>query len=172
MRFITTFNFQYKKMENILSTHWNILQQDPLLKTILSKLKSNQVTPNPTLLIPLVGMFQCKKARCKTCLFVQHGKKSFCSKGRTYPLDHFYNCSSNFVVYGLTCPCGLISVGQTICPLRQRFGQHRRLIEGGKDMHSVPRHFANHHKKSTTGLSVWVIEQIPNTMTEAEHFKK
>lgn len=126
MRFITTFHFQYKKKLNILSKHWNILQQDPLLKTILptvprityrkapnlknkiapSKLKTDQITtPNPTSLIPLVAMYRCNKAH-KTCSFVQHGKKSFLSKGRTYALDHFYNCSSDFVVYGLTCPCG------------------------------------------------------------------
>lgn len=144
MRFLTTFNFQYKKMENILQKHWNILQQDSLLKTILpcipritywkapslknkiapSKFPSDHITTNPTQLIPLVGMFQCKKIHCKTCSFVQHGKKSFVSKGKTYSLDQFYNCSSEFVVYGLKCPCGLIYVGRTICPLRQRFGQH------------------------------------------------
>lgn len=28
-------------------------------------------------------------------------------------------------------------------------------IEGGKDMHSVPWHFAEFHKKSTIGLTVW-----------------
>lgn len=191
-RFITTFNFQYKKMENILKKHWSILLQDPLLKTSLpliprityrkapslknriapSKLPIDKPISNPTTLIPLVGMYQCKKARCKTCMFVEHGKKSFLSKGRIYTLEQFYNCSSNFVVYGLTCPCGLIYVGRTICPLRQRFGQHRRLIEGGKDKHSVPRHFAECHNKSTTGLSVWVIEQIPKHMSEAERFKK
>lgn len=117
-------------------------------------------------------MYQCKKALCKTCSFVQHGKKSFSSKGKTYLIDHFYNCSSDFVVYGLTYPCGLIYVGRTICPLRQQFGQHRRLIEGGKDMHSVPQHFAEFHKKSTIGLTVWVNEQIPKSRTEAERFKK
>lgn len=179
-------------MENILQKHWNILQQDPLLKTILpniprityrkapslknkiapSKFPSDHIITNPTQLIPLVGMFQCKKIRCKTCSFVQHGKKSFVSKGKTYLLDQFYNCSSEFVVYGLKCPCGLIYVGRTICPLRQRFGQHRRLIEGGKDLHSVPRHFAEHHKKSTVGLEVWVIEQISKSMSQAERFKK
>lgn len=144
-RFITTFYSQYRKMENILSNHWNILLQDPHLKTILpsrpkvtyrkapnlknkiapSKFKSTIISPSVPVLLPLVGMYQCHKALCKTCTFIQHGQKSFCTKGKTYPLNEFYNCSSDFVVYGLTCPCGLIYVGRTIRPVRQRFGEHR-----------------------------------------------
>lgn len=140
-RFMTAFYYQYRKMERILTNHWNILQ-DPHLLTILpehtrvtyrkapnlknkialSKLKSINTKPSPLVLIPLVGMYQCRKALCKTCHFIQHDKKSFCCKGKTYQLDNFYNCSSDFVVYGLTCPCGLIYVGCTIRPLRQRFG--------------------------------------------------
>lgn len=132
-----------KKKEKILTKHWNILQQDSHLKTILppvprvtywkapnlnnkiapSKLKSIQTSPSPMTLLPLypfiyLGLYQCRKALCKTRSFVHHGEKSFCSKEKPYPLDHFYNCSSDFVVYGLTCPCGLIYVGRTICPLR------------------------------------------------------
>lgn len=123
-------------------------------------------------LIPLVGKYQCHKALCKTCKFVQHGKKSFSTKGKTYQLKDFFNSSSDFVIYGLTCPCGLIYVGSTIRALRTRFGDHRRLIEGGTDPHTVPRHFPEVHQKSTNGLQVWVIEQIPSSLSAAERFKK
>lgn len=100
-RFITTFHFQYRKMEKIMSKHWDILLQDPLLNTSLptkprvtyrkapnlknkiapSKLiisSSSQSTDHPITLIPLVGMFQCKKVLCKTCPYITHGQKSFC----------------------------------------------------------------------------------------------
>lgn len=78
-------------------------------------------------------MYQCRKALCKTCKFVQHGQKSFSTKGKTHLLKEFYNCSSDYVVYDLTCPCGLIYVGRTIQALRQRFSEHRRFIEDGTD---------------------------------------
>lgn len=158
-RFITTFHFQYKKMEKISENHWNILQKDLHLKTILpehprvtyrrapnlrnkiapSKFKPMLVSPNITILIPLVGMYQGHKALCKTCKFIQHGKKFFSTKDKTYQLKEFHNCSSDFVVYELTCPCGLIYVGRSIRALRQRFGEHRRLIEVGEEQHSVTR---------------------------------
>lgn len=99
-RFVTTFHFQHKSNGKILNKHWNILQQDPIskpsshwylesptvkpptskIKLPPSKLKNIHTNPNTTTLIPLTGMYQCKKALCKTCSFVQHGKKSFSQK--------------------------------------------------------------------------------------------
>lgn len=63
-------------------------------------------------------------------------------------------------------------VGRTIQALRTRFGEHRRLIEGGIDPHSVPRHFTQAHQQSMKGLQAWVIEQICSSLPVAEHFKK
>lgn len=117
-------------------------------------------------------MFQCQKTTCKTCAFVNHGQKQFNTKGKTYICNEFYNCGSDFVIYALICPCQLLYIGRTIRPLRQRFGEHRRKIEGGRDKHSVPRHFLKCHNKSTLGLKVWVIEQIPNTFSVAERFHR
>ena len=105
-------------------------------------------------------------------MFVEHGQKQFTSKGKIYTFKEFYNCGSDFVIYALACPCNLLYVGRTIRPLRQRFGEHRRKIEAGKDKHSVPRHFLECHQKSTNGLKVWVIEQIPKKYTEAERFHR
>lgn len=151
-----------------------IYRRAPHLKNKIapSKFKPISTTPPVLLLIPLVGMYQCRKALCKTCNFVQHGRKSFTTKGKTYMLKDFFNCSSDFVIYGLRCPCGLMYVGRTIRALRRRFGEHRRLIEGGTDPHSVPKHFASAHQGSTDGLEVWVIEQIPRSLPAAERFKK
>lgn len=74
------------------------------------------------------------------------------------------------MVYYLTCPCGLLYVGGTICTLRKHFGEHRRFIEEGNDIH-VPKHFLVKHLQSTADLKVWVIEAIPNSLPAAEHFK-
>ncbi|CAI9555659.1 unnamed protein product [Staurois parvus] len=117
-------------------------------------------------------MYRCNKALCKTCQFVKHGQKNFTTKGKTYSFKEFYNCSTDHVIYCISCPCGLLYVGRTIRPLRARFGEHRRLIEDGKDKHSVPRHFLEYHQKSTDGLQVWVLESIHNNLSESDRFKK
>lgn len=124
VKFTTIFHFQFKKMEKILANHWSILLQDPLLKPFiperprvtyrrapnleskiaLSKIRSRCIFPEKPVLIPLVRMYKCCKSLCKTCKYVKHSQKYFATKGKTYLLTDFYNCSSDFVVYGLTCP--------------------------------------------------------------------
>lgn len=176
-------------MEHILHKHWNILKQDPFLSNSLTNRPKityrraptlkNKIAPskpkctkpnNPLVLIPLTGMYRCNKSLCKTCAFVRHGQRSFQHKDKIYQLEGFYNCSTEYVVYCLTCPCRSLYVGRTIRPLRQRFGKHRRFIEKGCDEHSVPRHFLEHHNQSTAGLQVWVLESIPRNLSEAERF--
>lgn len=180
-------------MENILAKHWCILLGDPFLGSSLtqlpkvsyrrakniksriapSKIRKVPLTPASHIpLIPLVGMYQCRKKLYLTCKFVDHGQKNFTVKDKTYTIKDFYNCSSEYVVYCLTCPCGLFYVGRTIRPLRQRFGEHRRFIEKGWDKHSVPLHFLKEHQKSTMGLRVWVIEAMPRGLPAAERFKR
>lgn len=103
---------------------------------------------------------------------MQHGQKQFTTKGKTYNISEFYNCSYDYVVYCFCCPYHQLYVGRTIRPLRQRFGLHRRKIEEGKDKHIVPRHFSKFYKDSTDGPKVWVVEQIPKNLSEAEKFFK
>lgn len=97
----------------------------PNLKNIIapSKLKSNcshQSMTQPCL-IPLKSIFQRHKPLCKTCnKFVHHGQKNFIAQGKTYPMNDFHCCSSDHVVYCLTCPCSLFYVGRTIRPLQKK----------------------------------------------------
>lgn len=117
--FVTTFHNKHKNMEKILRKHRGILQQEPHLKPKLpahpkvtycrapnlkdkiapSKFKPILVPPSVPILIPLVGMYQCRKALCKTCKFVQHGQKSFTTKGKTYMLKEFFNCLYISLIY-------------------------------------------------------------------------
>lgn len=176
-------------MENILNEHWNILKQDPHLNTIhCDKPKvffrraptlKNKIAPsqlkcikekNPLCLIPLKVMYCCNKELCKTCKFMGHGQKNSKHRVRIYDLDNFYNCSTDYVIYCLSCPCRLLYVGHTICPLRQRFGKHSRFVEEVCDQNSVAQHFLEYHNKSTTGLQVWVIEVTPKNLSEAACF--
>lgn len=119
-----------------------------------------------------VGIFQCKKRGCLTCQSVPHGQSNFStSNGQNFNIRQFLTCSSEFVIYLLKCPCNLLYVGRTRRTLRKRIGEHRNLIKGGCDKHSVPRHFLLHHNKDFKGLVVMAIESISgNTLTENERF--
>lgn len=183
-------------MENIIKKHWSILKQDPHLSQCISDKPKftyrrapsikGQIAPSKTkfstswknqtmkqlTLIPLLGMFQCKKALCLTCQNVTHGKKSFTHNGKTFTFNSFYNCSTSYVVYCISCPCGLLYVGRTIRALRARFGEHRRAVEVANPKYSVARHFETHHQKNTTDLNVWIVEAISEKFTPAERFQR
>lgn len=124
---------------------------------------STTASPNSLVMFcNLVGMLQYKKIRCKMYPFVQHRLKSFKDHSRrTYHIKQLFGCFQDFVVYCLSCPCGLLYLGHAICTVRAHFWDHRRFNEDGSEDHSDPRHFLTHHKKSTEGLNVWVIESIP-----------
>lgn len=95
----------------------------PSIKSKLapSKLKNKPPPPRHSLpiILAITGMYQCRKPLCKTCQFVQHGQKEFRVKGKTYPIKEIHTCSSDYIIYSLTCPCGLFYVGQTIRTLRK-----------------------------------------------------
>lgn len=116
-------------------------------------------------------MYQCRKLNCLTCKFVQHKQKHFTTKDKTFQLGQFFNCSTEFVVYCLSCPCNLLYVGRTTRTLRKRFGEHRRSIEDNKNL-TISRHFTEFHQGSTNGLRVWIIEAIPNNLPRAELIKR
>lgn len=118
-------------------------------------------------LIPLVGMYRCNKALCLTCSHVTHSRKTFSTNGNHYTLKSF-NCSMTYVIYCITCPCGLLYVGRTIRTLRARFGEHRRAVQANNPLYSTARHFNTHHQQNISDLNVWVIETIPDHFTPAE----
>lgn len=156
-------------MESVFKKHWSILQQDPYLKSIIptipqftyrkapnieGKVAPGKIKPSRSFtekiqltLIPLIGMFQCKKPLYLTCS--TWTKKSFSHKGKTFHFNTFHNCSSMFVVYCLSYPCGMLYVGRTIRTLQARFGEHCRFVEAGLFKHSVPHHFLEYQKKSS-----------------------
>ena len=110
--------------------------------------------------------------KCLTCSYVKHGQKSCVIHDKTYNLNSFYNCSTTYVIYCISCPCGLFYVGRTIRALRTRFGEHRRAVHAGDPKSSIARHFAINHHKDISLLRVWVIEAIPETPTAVERFQR
>lgn len=54
-------------------------------------------------------------------MFMWHRKKIVEGKdGRIHQLKQFINCGTEYVVYGIICPCGRLYVGRTSHPMRVR----------------------------------------------------
>lgn len=195
VRFVTTYNDKYKKVVSIIKKHFNILKLDQRLAPVLppvpqvtfkrARTVKNIIAPSKVQKLnkkPIwdirsyfdnrTGIFQCKKRGCLTCQSVPHGLNEIeDGKGKRFKIKQFITCSTEFVIYVLRCPCGLLYVGRTIRTLRKRIGEHRRFIQKGCNEHSVPRHFLHFHKKDFRGLVVMAIEAIPQgTLTENERF--
>lgn len=118
--------------------------------------------------LSIKGMFQCRKLNFLTCRHAQHCQKHFTTIDKTYAHNDFYNCSTEFVIYCLSCPCGLLYMGRTIGTIRKRFVEHRWSGEEGADKLSVPKYFLEFHQKSLPGLRVWVRESISKGQPRAE----
>lgn len=149
--FITTFNDQHWAIKRAVQKHWPILGQDNTLGKILpnkpqvvfrraknvksliapSRLKDKQSLnmQNIPQFFNITGCYRCKGIKCKACKFISRGQKSFsCKDGRTFYIKQFICCNTQFVIYGLRCPCGYLYVGRTVRAMRTRFGEQRRFI--------------------------------------------
>lgn len=102
-----------------------------------------------TTFLSLTGTYQCNKHRSKTSTHVTHGQKTFQAlNGQTLTINDFIKCLVLYLVYGLSCTCGKIYGGNTIRPMRNRFGMYPLSVGKGLLYHSVSRHFAHKHKNS------------------------
>lgn len=112
-----------------------IFKRAKCVKNIIAPSKLRPVTNisatrTLSLLPPIKGTFRCGNSRCKICSHIKHGLKQ-CEglEGKFYSIDSFISCSTPFMVYGLSCPCGKLYVVSTIRPLRERFGEHRNNVK-------------------------------------------
>lgn len=186
--FITTYNHSHSAINNILKQHWPILKNDPLLKTKIpdiprltfrreksvknilapSELRKPNNNTNTSSQGRRNGIFRCYHPKCKCCSSITEGTKSnTCqSTGEIYPIKSKVDCGSSFVIYLLTCQCGLQYVGRTTQSLRTRINQHRSNSARGYLKHSVSRHAALSHSNSFHIFTVSIIEQISPEITD------
>lgn len=104
-------------------------------------------------------MFPCSK--CQVCPFVDRTKVFKDAKGhKQYELRDLINCSTDRVIYMLTCPCQKIYIGKTKRQLRIRI-EHLRDIKREKDREKDPekyhespvaKHSLEHHQGKPDGL--------------------
>ena len=75
-------------------------------------------------------LFKCGKKKCKICDNVVTGDefKSYV-EGRSFPINHRFDCDSEGVVYLISCKsCGLQYVENTITAFRLRFNNHKNSL--------------------------------------------
>ncbi|OCT91198.1 hypothetical protein XELAEV_18014255mg, partial [Xenopus laevis] len=86
--------------------------------------------------------------------------------GKEIKLMPFATCTTNFVVYVLKCPCGILDVGKTIRSVNTRIKEHKNNIRNFKaDTYNdtpVSRHFAT-AKHNACQLKWKVLEVVPKS---------
>ncbi|CAJ0961956.1 unnamed protein product [Ranitomeya imitator] len=73
------------------------------------------------------GTFPCLSCMC--CSNVIKGNEILHPRtGKAFPIKEYYTCNSNFVVYLIMCPCGLLYVGETTQAIKSRISSHKSTI--------------------------------------------
>ena len=75
----------------------------------------------------VVGPFKYNKPRCSVCVNVTE-TNTFTSTvtGKTYKINHKFDCDENCPVYCRTCEhCGIQYVGQTVVDFRLRWNNYK-----------------------------------------------
>ena len=75
----------------------------------------------------VVGSFKCNKPRCLVCVIITE-TNIFTSTvtGKTYKINHKFDCDENCLVYLLTCKhCGVQYVRQTVADFRYRWNNYK-----------------------------------------------
>ncbi|CAJ0943545.1 unnamed protein product [Ranitomeya imitator] len=189
--FIHTHHPIMPKIYNIIHKHWSILAKSYLnveafqTPALMCKLRPQNIrdslvradvgsfsrVPRQTFLgTERRGTFPCLSCAC--CSNIIKGDRiTHPHTGKCYNTKGFYTCDTNYVVYLLKCPCGLLYVGETTQHLRDRIAGHKSTIRCKKTWLPVPHHFisANHN---VSQLRVQVIEQVERPRRGGDHIRR
>ncbi|OCT75561.1 hypothetical protein XELAEV_18030742mg [Xenopus laevis] len=80
--------------------------------------------------------------------------------GYKVQLQGHFTCTSEYVIYALTCPCGYIYIGETTQMVKSRMSQLKYSINLGNDRLLVSEHFIDMGHNSDQ-LKFIVLEGIP-----------
>lgn len=132
--FVSIFGPQSGRISNVLRKHWSLIQQGcPNVEAFkFSPLMSYKRDRNPrdalvisdighqrtedtqcTLMAVKMGDFPC--LHCACCNNLTKGDRFMhpCT-GKRFRIKLSFTCSSSYVVYVISCPCGMYYVGETI----------------------------------------------------------
>lgn len=147
--FVSTYGSQSGKIANILRRHCSVLQQGcanvksfetpPLMsykrdenlrdKLVRTDIEPSKSEPTQRTLIPMkMGNFPC--IHCSCCGNIVKGDKRF-----SHPYTEIkcnikdrFTCSSDYVIYMLSCPCGLIYISEMTMEVRKWIIKHKSTI--------------------------------------------
>ncbi|CAJ0950878.1 unnamed protein product [Ranitomeya imitator] len=185
VRFITTFNSEWRVISDILRKYWPVLLADEDVEPYISQYpsitwrrsrnlkdlltRSHYVAPHRPVFSgtagPKWGSFQC--GGCSACKFMER-TFSFenSDSNKTFSITHHINCKTENVVYYAKCGCGLIYIGMTTRELRVRVLEHVRDIRNGAlavdidTLKTVPKHFRLHHNSNPKWFKVRGIDRV------------
>ncbi|CAJ0953503.1 unnamed protein product [Ranitomeya imitator] len=158
--FVTAYNGVSNQISAVIRRHWPLLsrghahinefQQPPLFsfrrnrnlrdELVASDVGSARRDLQTTLSRPSLGNFPCLGCAC--CNNMLKGAYFYHPHtGKKYEIRKRYTCKSNFVVYVLSCPCGLYYVGETTMEIKARISKHKSTIRTNRIELPVPKHF-------------------------------
>ncbi|OCT60779.1 hypothetical protein XELAEV_18046801mg, partial [Xenopus laevis] len=178
LAYVSQYNSASPKFKSILDKHWHLLreaypsilefQQGPMMSyhrgvTIGSRLVNADIRTPPKKAMfwgpRKEGMYRCKG--CAQCRYVLVGPEfDHPHRDQKYQIRGFNTCDTNFAVYMLVCPCGLVYVGETTQKVKDRFSQHRSTIHTGNRSLPVSRHCLEKGHTSDE-LKFRVIQHVP-----------
>ena len=163
-----------------MNRHWHILRSDTTIGNVFQNAPRNCYKRSPNLRDQLVhsylpastqssftfpispGNFKC--FNCAACNFMLTEKEFIHPKtSRTYKVKGRITCLSTFIVYLLTCPCGLLYVGKTKRQLKTRIFEHKCAIRKNDEKSSVARHFhsAGHDANMLKFMGLEMVNRSP-----------
>lgn len=188
IRLIIPFNAQYKKVEKIIHKYWhqdkligNMLPVKPLITytkapnlglKIAPTIKKKITKSNPNCL-SLKVFFRC--GRCKNCKTTKSPKRTNTVMSTrndfTYQIREHLSCNSMDVIYLLQCPCQKQYVGRTKRLLKTRISEHMENITKGYELHTVSKHFKEHHNSELSLLTFTAFERIKRHWRGGNHIE-
>ncbi|CAJ0959327.1 unnamed protein product [Ranitomeya imitator] len=177
--FVTAYNGLSNRISAVIRRHWPLLsrghanvnefQLPPLFsyrrnrnlryELVVSDVGSSRRDLQTTLSRPSLGNFPCLGCACCNNM-VKGASFHHPHTGKKYEIRKRYTCKSSFVVYVLSCPCGLYYVGETTMEVKPRISKHKSTIRTKLIELSVPRHF-HELGYSVNQLRYRVIDDVP-----------
>ena len=141
--FSTTFSSEFNQIKSIVNKNLPMLYGDPAyqhilergVKTVSRRAPSLGSRLSPSLFssqhtganwLQLQGTFKCGMNGCRYCKLIKTGSlvHSY-SSDKSFPIKHFINCNTKFVIYVVACStCNLQYVGRTTRRLKDRLRDH------------------------------------------------
>ena len=180
----TTYNKQFTGLQDQVTTTWDLLgrsnttrflqskkvkvgyRRPKNLRDLLTRARlppldtdgddSRNLTESRALVIEKKG---CENPKCRYCPRLnKSGKITSKSTGRTYTTRKNVDCTSNNLVYCISCKkCGKQYVGQTMNTVKKRFQGHFYLMKHKKEDHEVSRHFNQPDHKGLDDVEIHIL---------------